>query len=97
MATVMESLKKMIKEAQKKQNIAAHAIHQGFEMREIACRQVIDLDHNTVTIYREDNGDKVEERALEPKERESLKKKSPMPPVTPSSTKPPSREAGNGH
>jgi hypothetical protein len=88
MKRVTQSLKSMILEAQGKQTIAAVAICQGFEMKEIACRQVIDFAHNTVTIYREDTGDKVEERALEPKEKESLRKKSPMPPVTPSSTNP---------
>jgi fructose-1,6-bisphosphatase len=96
MKRVQTSLKAQIVEAQHKQTIAAEAINNNFEMKEIACRQVIDFDQNTVTIYREDTGDKVEERALEPKEKESLKKKSPMPPVTPSSKPSPTKEASHG-
>lgn len=61
---VTESLKVMIKEAQKKQNIAASAIHQGFEMEDIACEQRVDLDRNKMVTIRLDTLMDVEERAL---------------------------------
>lgn len=97
MKRVQTSLKAQIVEAQGKQTIAAQGINNGFEMKEVACRQVIDLDQNTVTIYREDTGDKVEERAIEQKEREQLRKMTTMPPVTPSSTNiNPTKEANHG-
>jgi hypothetical protein len=61
---VTESLKVMIKEAQKKQNIAAGAICQGYEMVEIACEQRIDLDRNKMVTVRLDTMADIDERAL---------------------------------
>lgn len=84
---VNDSVKQLIKDEQKKQTDAARALHAGFEHALVACRQIVDFDHNTVRIIREDTGETIETRALESKEREQLKKKSAMPPVTPSSTK----------
>lgn len=94
MKNVTESLKALIKDTQKNQNIAARTIHQGFEMKEVPCRQVIHLETNTVRIYREDTGEEIETRALDANERAQLlkKAKSPLPPLTPSSPPPPTKE-----
>lgn len=74
MKTVQESLKAMIKEAQKKQNIAASAITQGFEMKEVSCEQQLDLTRNKMVTVRLDTGAEVEERALTVEEMKHYRK-----------------------
>lgn len=74
MKRVQESLKEQIKEQARRQDVASQAISQGFEMREVACRQEIDLATNTIRIYRDDTNKLLEERALEPRERERFAK-----------------------
>lgn len=72
MKNVTDSLKQQIKDAQRKQTMAAEAICNGFEHKDVACRQEVDLHTNTMKLIREDTGTVVEERALEPKERQRL-------------------------
>lgn len=74
MKRVQQSLREQIKEQTRRQNVASQAIAQGFEMRPVECRQEVDLAGNRVIVYREDTGKVVEERALDPKERERLLK-----------------------
>jgi hypothetical protein len=59
---VSDSLKQLIKEAHKKQSDAAHAVHAGFEMAEVAIEQKVE-DGKMVT-YRMDTGAVVRERTL---------------------------------
>lgn len=75
MKRVTESLKVEIRETQKKQNHCALALTQGFEMKEIACRQEIDLEKNKMVTYRLDNGEQVDERALTVEEMRDARKK----------------------
>ena len=58
------SVKQLIADARKKQGDAAHALHNGFEMSEVACEQKPDIEKNKMVTYRLDNGEKVDERAL---------------------------------
>jgi ribonuclease D len=76
MKRVTDSLKALIKEAQHKQTVAAEAISNGFEMKEVVCRQEIDFATNTIRVFLDDTGEQIEERALEPKERERYSKPS---------------------
>jgi molecular chaperone GrpE (heat shock protein) len=74
---VTDSIKGMIKTSYKKQADAAHAIHNGFEMAAVICRQEIDLRANKVRVIREDTGETVEDRPLNAHEREQESKPSP--------------------
>lgn len=73
--SVQDSLKAMIRETQKKQNVAASAISAGYEMREIACEQRLDLAGNRMVTYRIDTGAQVDERALTAEEAKTSNKK----------------------
>lgn len=71
---IQDSYKAQIKDAQNRLTNAAEAITNGFEMKEVGCRQEIDFATNTIRVYRVDTDEKIEERALEPKEREHFRK-----------------------
>jgi hypothetical protein len=59
---VNKSVKLLIEETQKKQSDSRHALHQGFEMQEVAIAHKV-LDSKMVT-YRLDTGAVVRERTL---------------------------------
>lgn len=65
---VQQSLRAMITELQKKQNVAASAISQGFEMLEVACVQEVDLERRVMITRRMDTMATVDERVLLPEE-----------------------------
>jgi hypothetical protein len=61
---VNDSVKAMIKVTQKKQYDSRHALHNGFEMVDVACKQEIDVEKNKLVTVRLDTGEQVDERAL---------------------------------
>jgi len=74
---VTKSVKLLIEEAAKKQSDTAHALHNGFEMLEVACRQERDIEKNKMVTYRLDTGEQVDERALTKVEMDEVRKKKP--------------------
>lgn len=68
MKQVQQSLRAMITEFQKKQNMAAAAISQGFEMQEVVCEQVVDVERRLMVTTRLDIMAVVDERVLLPEE-----------------------------
>lgn len=70
---VTDSLRATIKEHQKKQEIAAVALTNGFEMQAVSCEQRIEGDH--MVTYRLDTSEKVDERALTVEELREARKK----------------------
>jgi hypothetical protein len=71
---VSEALKASIKEAQKKQTIAAVALNQGFEMCAVSCEQRPDVEKNKMVTYRLDTGAQIDERALTVEEMKEARK-----------------------
>lgn len=72
---IKKSIQAKVKECQHRQNIAAEALHQGFEMAEVACRQVIDYEKNLISVVRDDTGELVDKpRVMTPDEVKHFKR-----------------------
>ena len=57
---------KAIKDAKATVKKLAELVHNGLEMKPVACSQTMDLDHNKLIVRRTDTNEIVEERALTP-------------------------------
>jgi hypothetical protein len=68
LATIQAEHKKMIKNREDKVRALSEVLHQGVEMRPVACERVKDLASNRMITRRLDSGEVVAERALEPAE-----------------------------
>jgi signal transduction histidine kinase len=62
--SITESLKALIKDAQKRQNESARALHDGYEMAGVSCEQKIDMSRNKMMTVRTDTFETIDERAL---------------------------------
>lgn len=74
--SISDSLKDLIKTAQKKQTDAARALDAGFEHQSVSCENRPDLEKNTMRLVRLDTLETVEERALTVEEAKALRKKA---------------------
>ena len=51
-------------------SICSEKIRSGYEFRRIECKEVKDFENDKVISYRNDTGDKIRERQMEPEERQ---------------------------